>query len=124
MTELAGPPEAPTAVVVKALPGPTDALLHAWDAWADLGASPPGPPLVIYVAVASPQGEAAQRVDPSGPWRWPATRLATTTTSYTNNWPVSTMLTTCRSSTSCLLPRNRPLSRCSTTWAAGRNGPA
>jgi hypothetical protein len=64
VTELAGPPEAPTAVVVKALPGPTDALLHAWDAWADLGSSPPGPPLVIYVAVASPQGEAAQRVDP------------------------------------------------------------
>lgn len=64
VSELAGPPDVPTALVVKALPGPTDALLRAWDAWADLGSSPPGPPLVIYVALASPQGETAQRVDP------------------------------------------------------------
>ncbi|MBD2769382.1 PglZ domain-containing protein [Hymenobacter sp. BT664] len=65
VAELAGPAEAPQAVIVAALPGPTQALLTAWAAWASLGSRPsPGPPLVVYVAAAAPQGEAAQRADP------------------------------------------------------------
>ena len=65
VAELAGPVEAPLAVVVAALPGPTQALLNAWAAWASLGSRPnPGPPLVVYVAAAAPQGETAKRADP------------------------------------------------------------
>lgn len=63
--ELAGPADAPQAVVVTAIPGPTQALLHAWAAWANLGSRPsPGLPLLVYVATAAPQGETAQRADP------------------------------------------------------------
>lgn len=64
VAELAGPADAPKAVVVAALPGPTGALLRAWETWANLGSSPPGLPLAVYVAVAAPKGPAAQRADP------------------------------------------------------------
>lgn len=65
VAELAGPAEAPQAVVVAALPGPTQALLSAWTAWATLGNRPnAGPPLVVYVATAAPQSETARRADP------------------------------------------------------------